>query len=251
MDKLISNLETLINQTNQNFSREAWIAFLGGFSGAFFAFLFERLSSEQDKRRTRYKRHHDALVRVEYTIVKQQDNISRLVYSLESSVQKLRQNPPVMPAHRFPKLKILEDIELDLGDINLINEVSDYWLTIERINTDTETINRLLDSLNTALLSGINVAVKNFEHLAENMEGLASFLKNIALDENISLNAYIVLLLERESDRTAFKKALQGYRIIEHEIAIADREKKKQEIYAQIKQKETTDSERLARNLQV
>ena len=249
MDMVIYNLEQLVAQGNATFSREAVIAFLGGFSGAFFALLFERMATQQDKKRERYKKHHDAVVKVEYTLVKQQDNISRLVYALESSSVNLMQQPPVLPANRFPKLKILEDIELELGDIDLINEVSDYWLAIERVNADTETINRLLDSMNTALLSGITLARGNFEHVSNSMKSLAKHLKNNVLDENVSLNAYVVLLLERESARNKILKALQGHKIIEHNIKPEAREGKKQEIYTEIETRSVRDEERLNKNV--
>lgn len=248
IDKLTYNLEQLVAQGNKTFSKEALIAFLGGFSGAFFAFIFERLATRQDKRRERYKKHRDALVKIEYIVVKQQDGVNRLIYLLKSSAEKMSQEQPALPANRFPKLKIFDDIELDLGDINLINEVSDYWLSVDRVNNDTETINRLLDSINTALLSDIKVDRRNFVHVADNMNSLADHLKDNVLDENVSLDAYVVLLMEKENARNKIVKALQGYKIIEYTIDKVAREKKKLEIYKEIKNRIEQDRERISRN---
>ena len=47
-----------------------------------------------------------------------------------------------------------------------------------------------------------------------NMTKLKDHLKNNVLDEDVSLNAYVVLLLERESSRNKIIKALQEVAVI-------------------------------------
>lgn len=44
-EEIIERLDILTSQNNKTFSNDAIIAFLGGFSGAFFAFIFGRFAN--------------------------------------------------------------------------------------------------------------------------------------------------------------------------------------------------------------
>ena len=173
--ELIRQVNVLISKNNKTFSNDAIIAFLGGFSGALFAFLFDRLAAYLSKRRERYMKHKNAVIRMEYILVKHQDKINRLIYLLKGSIDTFKRNIPTN--NRFNPLNEEAGIELELGDIDLINEVSNYWLTIERVNNDCDSFNRMIVGMQTAMLSGIKIHNDMYKNAIEQMEEVIKYLK--------------------------------------------------------------------------
>lgn len=242
-DKLINRLDILIAQNDKTFTNDAIVAFLGGFSGAFFAFMFGRFAGDVDKKKERYLKHQHAMVKMEYLLVKHQDKVSRLVYLLRNTINILKSGK--FTHNRFPGLNVIEDIELELGDINLINEVSNYWLSVERVNNDCNSLNRILEALQQIVISGVMPHRDNFIHLIGQMELLMKYLEEPFIEENITLNAYIRILLEKERGMSEFRKLLKLYKITEHKVSTQQINKIKKEIYKEINKRKKEDTERL------
>jgi len=242
-DELIKRFDILIDQNNRTFTNDAVVAFLGGFSGAFFAFLLSLLDNRISKKRDRYFKHKNAMVKMEYVLVKHQDEVNRLVYLLKNTIEILEQG--IFTHNRFPGLNVTEGIELELGDINLINEVSNYWLSVERVNNDCNSLNRLLETLQRIAISGAIPNGENFVHLIELMKSLMKYLRELFIDEDITLNAYICILLDKEKNTSEFRKLQRLYKIVEHKITKQQINKVKKEIYKEMSKRKKKDSKRL------
>lgn len=242
-DQLVSKIDILIDQNNKTFSQDALVAFLGGFSGAFFAFLLSGLAAYISKRRERYVKHKNAVVKMEYILVKHQDKVGLLIFLLENTIAILKKGN--FTYNRFSGLNIVEGIELDLADINLINNVSNYWLSVERVSSDCNSLNRILEVLQKVLLSGTPPHADNFKHLINQMESILKYLKGPFLDENVELNAYIRAIIAVENKNSELKKLLAFYRITEHKVTQAQIDKIKKTIYKEIEERVKEEKKRL------
>lgn len=245
LDKLVNRVDTLISQNDKAFPNGAIIAFLGGFSGAFFAFIFERFAGYISKKRERYYKHKNAMVRMEYVLVKHQDKIGRLVFLLNNTIDILKGRD--FTHNRFTGLNTVEGLELELGDINLINDVSNYWLSVERVNSDCDSINRILETLQKIGLSGIKPHDANFIQLIKLMEQLRQYLREVFLDENTQLNAYLRILMAEENRKSGISKFLNLYRVVEIKVSKNQIDKIKKKIYEEIKARKAEDKERLSK----
>jgi len=231
--EIAKQIELLVDQNESQFFTEAIIVALGAFLGAFFAFTFNQISHNIEKARKRFIIHKNSMVRIEYLIVKQQDQIGRLMFLLNETVKII--NSAKFTHNRFNNLAIIPEIELNLGDINLINNVSDYWISLERVNRDLDSINRLIETIQTLGLSGIMPNKKNFAHLAKRMGEISNHLKNTLFDENITLNAYLRVLMSIEKKTKPIINMLRNYKILEHEVSDVALNSEKEKIYDEIK----------------
>jgi len=244
-DRFTQYLDALISQNNKTFSNDAIIAFLGGFSGAFFAFIFGRFANLMNKKRDRYLEHKKAMVKMEYLVIKHQDKVNRLVFLLNNTIEII--NNGKFTHNRFLGLNVTEDIELELADIGLINEVANYWQSVERINNDCNSLNRILETLQQVILSGTIPHKDNFAHLVEQMKSLKQYLEKLFIDENIGLNAYLRILLKKNKKQPEIKRFLKLYAVKEIKIDRTDIVRVKKQIYKEINKREKEDSARLAK----
>lgn len=235
----------LISRNNKTFSNEAIVAFFGGFFGAFFAFTFGRLADFIGRERERYLKHKNAMVRMEYAIVKHQDMVSRLTYLLDGTIKIISAGK--FTHNRFSGLNVLEDIELELADIGLINEVANYWQSVERVNSDCSSLNRIIEMLQELILSGKRPHKDNFDHLVEQMGSLKQYVEDLFIKENIELNARLRIILEKDRKQSGIQKFIRLYRITDAKIDPANITKLKKQINKEIDKRVKEDSARLAK----
>lgn len=234
--------QTHISSNSESFSRDAWIAFLGGFSGAAAAFLFDRLADLISKRRERYIKHKNAMVRMQYQLAKHQDRVGRLIFLLEGARDIISKG--IYTHNRFPEINIIEDLELELGDIDLINEVANYWLSVERVNGSSDSLNRILDTLQQVALTGVQPAGENFTHLVEQITSFVDYLKKIYMGENIKLDAYLRILLKRDEETPSLQMFFTFYRIPKEKVYDAEIRKVQRTIKNEMAEREELDMER-------
>jgi hypothetical protein len=126
------------------------------FVGAFFAFGFMRLGDVLSRRRERWMRHHNALVRLERLTNEQVDALMHSVYQLDGMTAGIndalgRGGIPMLGNRPHP-IPLDQDIEFDLANLDLINDVVAHRIHLSRINRDQEMISSAVSDLQTAFL---------------------------------------------------------------------------------------------------
>lgn len=87
----------------------------------------------------------------------------------------------------------------------------------------------------------------NFVHLVKQIKSLKEYLKDLFIDENIELNAYLQILLKKDKKESEIKRLLRFYSVTKIEIAKADVVKIKKQIYKEIDKRVKEESVRLAK----
>lgn len=155
-----------LNNTFSLFDSPAFAAFLGAFS----AFAFGLIAYRYDKKRTRIIKHQNAAVELGYLLNEQLDDIGRNRYLVAGTLQIFKKN--LNTYNHFSALRRIEDMELRLGDLDLINRSSTHQNSVIRINSDLNSLNRVIDLLNTAQINkslSKNDLRKNLKNLSEQL----------------------------------------------------------------------------------
>jgi hypothetical protein len=120
---------------------EAFRAIAGGFSGAFFAFVFVRLGESLKQLYDRQVANHDALVRLDHYLNSCLEDLTINVGVIDN-MQVILADPmlrnstiPVCPA-RFRLFQVDKKLPLTLTNTDYINEIYAFNALLERVNMD-------------------------------------------------------------------------------------------------------------------
>jgi hypothetical protein len=183
---------------------KAFEAFLGGFVGAFFAFVFVRLGEFLTKLFERARTNTAALMTLQHRLIEAALTISDNVHSLEVWQQLPDRPTPTLWMNRLHSVEFPRDALLALTNIDLLNELMDLHLHLRRLSVDFEGFNRSYQQLADLLLKERDEM--NYR------AGLASMLPSCGLLERHS-RAY-------EGEIT---KALATIRTVLHERTFGER----------------------------
>lgn len=163
---------------------------IGAFMGAFFAFLFIRISEAFTKIYERENRHYNALVRLEHICNGYLNIISDNIFVIDDFIdiaQKAVQNDK-----RFIYFDVLhefsidKEITLDLANIELINEVFSLEVGVKKMNYSINATNRFYTDIKNAFIQK-NIDFEtykiNVNKLIEKLIQLKSFLTDLEKED--------------------------------------------------------------------
>jgi hypothetical protein len=137
---------------------EAFRAIAGGFSGAFFAYLFVRLGESMKLLYDRQRANNDALVRLHYyfngcleILNTNEKTIDRI--QIDMSDARLQSRCIPMFGVGFRPFQINRELPLSLTNIDYINEICDFNADLELINLDLSSIQQGLQEVRDAFLA--------------------------------------------------------------------------------------------------
>ncbi len=143
-------------------------SFWGGFSGAFFAFVFGLITYIVTKRRERFIQHKNALVQMDRFLNRRLNDLA----NLEEVVQRMGDSlsKGKVTSNRLFTLQIPEGVVMELGSIDLANKLFSYQLIIDRFNFNVATANHALTRLEDLFIAGRSIATENFNFIRETLE---------------------------------------------------------------------------------
>lgn len=151
--------------------------FWGAFMGAFFAFAFGLLTYWITKRRERFVQHKNAIVRLERVLNKHLDDFG----SMEVVIKGMNQNLGLgrVDISRLFKIELPEDLDLDIGSIDLINRFLTYRISIDRLNFNVSSINHALTRVEDMFINSHPVEAENFNFIRRMLDGLIADIPKI------------------------------------------------------------------------
>ena len=167
----------LIQESSTSSGQSIWPEFWGGFTGAFFAFLFGIISYLLIKRYERFILHRDAIVKLERALNDALDVTSLNLVQAAGTVAVLRQSR--LTHNRLIKFELPPDVSLEIGSIALVNEYQAYERLINRINYDFAAVNYTLTRLEDMMIGGNPVAPQNFTLMIDALNRFPRVLNNL------------------------------------------------------------------------
>jgi hypothetical protein len=169
-------------------SDSGFTSFLGAFFGAFLAFIFGLITYILTKKRERFVLHRNALVKLERTLNKHLHDIGVLEQVITDSHTTLGRGH--VTSNRLIKLEVPVEIESALANIELINKLFNYQLTLDRINFNSETTNHSLGRLEDMFLSGQPPHTTNFNIIRDRLASMSQELPGF----NEGVKRFLVLI---------------------------------------------------------
>lgn len=148
------------------------IQFLSAFAGAFFAFLFIRIGDGLAKIYERAVKHYNGLVKLEYLLNTYLNEINDNIFILDSFKNTISKGG--MCLDEFKALPVNDELLIELNNIELIRELFDLNVTINKLNRSMATVSRIYTELRLSHLDKKN----NLQTFNFNIRGV---LKNIDL----------------------------------------------------------------------
>ncbi len=192
----VPNPETVV-QTKESI----WPSALGAFLGAFFAFTFGIIAFYLQRRFERYSKHKNSVVEIEQLLNDHLNNRAANKYLLEGAIKTLRLHHvtyTLLTPFRLP-----EDIELRIGDLEVLHEYSEYKDPVEKLNHSMLTWQGLNEKLQENLIANPTLPAPivhaNMKQVREQAEALIKFLEGLDADTNHFL-AYIRIYLRKDKN---------------------------------------------------
>ncbi|MDE2233485.1 MAG: hypothetical protein KGJ90_05245 [Patescibacteria group bacterium] len=197
-------------------------SFWGGFAGAFFAFLFGIITYVITKRRERFVLHRNTLIRLERVLLKHLYDLDVLQSVIVDSEAIIGTGK--VTSNRLIKLDIPDDMSSGLGSLTVANKFLIYQISIERLNFNSDSINRALTRLEDLFVGGQIPHVENFNFVRST---LVSFNQELpGLNERIKKFLVIVRLnISKLKTKIAF---VQGITRTKWELEISDEETRRE-----------------------
>ncbi len=161
-----------------------WPSAIGAFLGAFFAFIFGLITFYLQKKFERYWKHKNAVVEIEQLLNDHLNNSAANQYLLHGAVNTLKkQNMTYTLLNQF---RIPEDIELKIGDLDLLNRYSEYKEPVTKLNHGMSVWQGINEqSQHTVIINPsmpAPIVHKNMAYIQNQAEALLKFL--LGLDED-------------------------------------------------------------------
>jgi len=164
------------------------------FGGAFFAFLFVRLSDFFNKTYERSVKNYNALVRLEILFNSNFDIIYHNLFVIKEfreAYNKTRQEKRIVAVmQRFRLFTVSDEAILNLLDINLINQLFGFLIDTKKLNNDLEMVNLFYNDLkqNCIETKALTTYEENMQEIANSFATLEKFIKNFET-ENFNILA--------------------------------------------------------------
>lgn len=118
--------------------------------GAFAAFLFLIAERTFGKYRERRVKHFNTLVKAEYILNENLQLISDNIYMVDGFIKVLKEGK--LHVGRFNPLIWEQSILLDLANLEIINRLSAYAVSVRKVNRDLDAIENWYEQLKLALV---------------------------------------------------------------------------------------------------
>lgn len=119
--------------------------FIVSFTGAFFAFLFIRISDAFTKIYDRQVKNRNALVKIEYESNRLLDSLSQAIFMLDEFLQTIEDiktsKKPVVYFNQIRHLPIDRSVLMELSNVDFINHMFGFITEVEKFNDSTDTLN--------------------------------------------------------------------------------------------------------------
>jgi hypothetical protein len=153
-------------------------SFWGGFWGAFFAFLFGFLTYIITKRRERFIQHKNALVNLERILNKHLDDLAVLQTIALDGERILGQGK--VTSNRLFKLKLPDNLDMEIGSVEIINKFFSYRQSIERLNFNSDITNHALAGIEDLFIHGQPVLAQNFSFIAGTLKSFSDDIPHLS-----------------------------------------------------------------------
>ncbi len=179
---------------------------LGGFTGAFFAFLFIRLADALTRIYERKSKNRSALVRYQHIFNDYLgiygDNIF-VTDGLHDLVDKIKTKNKPLPVYinKLEEFPIDKDLPIQLTNIDLINEIFSLNVSIRKLNDTMATFDRLHDLTRTMFTEKkINpeTYIDNILSMEKAIKDIRSFLDSLK-EDLVAVTAATRILSEDDS----------------------------------------------------
>lgn len=159
---------------------------IGAFMGAFFAFLFIRISDGLTRIYERQIKHYNALVKLEHICNEYLNIVSDNIFVIddfaEIAQKAMANSEPFIYFNVLHEFLVDKEITLNLTNLELINEVFSFEAGVDKINNSISATNRFYgDIKNTFLQKNIDFGTYklNVEILIGKLKELKVFLLNL------------------------------------------------------------------------
>ena len=129
---------------------------IGGFAGAFFAFLFLRIGEALTKIYERQNRHYNALVILEGMCNRYLNVISNNIFVINDfttlAQKALKENKPFIYFNVLHEFSLDKEITLNLSNLDLINDVFSFEMGIDKMNNSISATNRFYSEIKSAFV---------------------------------------------------------------------------------------------------
>lgn len=228
---------------------------IGAFMGAFFAFLFIRLSDFFTRIHERQRNNYNALVKLEHFFIDCGNIISANIFVINDFVSSIstakKEGRLFVSFNRLDRFPIPKEILLELINIDFINEVATFYTHLDKMNGSCDASNRMQDTIQNAFIQK-NLTpdnyLENINILYVKLQELKKFLEDLN-EENIRIASITRVLLKEKSLLTTWMSLFMNMRFNKKMEVLAQDEVKilKKEIeYNQAKSRERI--EKILRN---
>lgn len=202
-----------MQQSNQTF--EIIKSLVTAFAGAFFAYIFIRLSDRVKSKKEKNKANIKALGKIQLMGNENYNSLfdtTQSIDQIQNTIKMARekeQSP--FSANQFNKLSIDKYILQDLRNDDFINEYFSYALLVERHNSDITNINHFHDSMKMARLTG-QITPENYNENMQRFESSLDTFNKFCIDSMERTEIIIArcrVLLKNES--SLFNKLFRSY----------------------------------------
>ncbi|HUD02751.1 MAG TPA: hypothetical protein VMR46_01875 [Candidatus Paceibacterota bacterium] len=174
-------------------------SFWGAFLGAFFAFVFGLVMFYFTKKREKFVRHRNALIKLERLLNEHADEL--LIAKIHADETKKVVEANAVTDYRFKTLKLDDEVLVDLSSIDMINKYNLYTRSISRLNQDFEAKNRALTRFEDAKLAGRVLAQESVDYLARSFAEISSAIENRIDTQMLKLLATVRIYLRKIGER--------------------------------------------------
>lgn len=185
----------IVVQTNDSI----WPSAVGAFLGAFFAFLFGLITFYLQKKFERYWKHKNALVELENLLNDHLNIISGNQYLLKGAFETLKKHH--MTYNLLTNLRLPEDIELRIGNLEALNKYADYKEPTVKVNHGMSTWQGMNEKLQQSVITNPGIPViavnKNMDHIQDQAAALIKFLEGLSQDTK-SFLAFIRVFMRKD-----------------------------------------------------
>ena len=193
---------------------EAFRALVGGFSGAFFAYLFVRFGDALKKVYDRKELNHTALVKLQHyfndCLNTTSDNLF-IVNDCQGVFTEARRAGPEVPIYMnsFHQYQIDRQVVLSLTNVDFVNEVYSLNVGLHKMNDSLATVDRAYSHLRDAFLAK-TVDPQTYKENAWQYRDRCSEIEGFLLQTKQDLIRHLSVSNLLLKDRPFFVRVIQG-----------------------------------------
>ena len=148
--------------------------FWGSFLGAFFAFIFGLIAYRITKKWERFVQHKNSLVKLDRVLNRHLDHLEILKVLASDSLRILNENK--LTPNRLYEIKIPDNLDMELGSIDIVNKLFSYQLYIDKLNINTLHTNSALNRIEEVAVTGQKPHSDNIDFIKKMFTGILADL---------------------------------------------------------------------------